>query len=66
MKVMQESDDFYLKFDLTLAPGLSLSNRSRTKLHLMESKLHYSRVHGKIYLVAQFTNGVLEHFQNAT
>lgn len=26
--------DFYLKFDLTLAPGPSLSNRLRTKLHL--------------------------------
>ena len=66
MKVMQEGGDFYLKFDLTLAPGPSLSNWSRTKLQLMKSQLHYSRVHGKIHLVAQFTNGVLEHFQNAT
>ena len=31
----------------------------------MNWKLCYSRVHGQIHLAAQFTSGVLSHFQNA-
>ena len=31
----------------------------------MNWKLYYSRVHGQIHLAAQFTSGVLSHFQNA-
>ena len=30
-----------------------------------ELKAHYSRVHDQIHLAAQFTSGVLSHFQNA-
>ena len=31
----------------------------------MNWKVYYSRVHGQIHLAAQFTSGVLLHFQNA-
>ena len=31
----------------------------------MNLKLYYSRVYGQIHLAAQFTSGVLSHFQNA-
>ena len=31
----------------------------------MNWKLYYSRVHGQIHLAAQFTSGVLSHFENA-
>ena len=33
--------DFDLKFDLTLAPGPSLFNRLRTKLHLWSKELGF-------------------------
>ena len=35
------------------------------KVTCMNWKLYYSRVHGQIHLAAQFTSGVLWHFQNA-
>ena len=35
------------------------------KVTCINWKLYYGRVHGQIHLAAQFTSGVLSHFQNA-
>ena len=58
--------NFNINFGQTLAPGSSLCKTSTTlKVTGMSSKLYYSRVHGQTHLGAQFTSGVLWHFQNA-
>ena len=56
--------NFNSNFGQTLAPGASLCNILGTKLHgWTESSIIVE--YGQIHLAAQFTSGVLSHFQNA-
>ena len=47
------------------SPKLLSVHYLEDKVTCMNRKLYYSRVYGQIHLAAQFTSGVLWHFQNA-
>ena len=75
---MQEGRWMYLNFEKWLfwvviltwiwpnsSPRLLAVQYVENKVRYMNWKLYYSRVHGQIHFAAQFTSGVLSHFQNA-
>ena len=78
MEVMQEGRWMYLNFEKWLfwvviltwiwpnsSPRLLSVQYVENKVTYMNWKVYYSRGHGQIHVAAQFTSGVLLHFQNA-
>ena len=78
MEVMQEGRWMYLNFEKWLfwvviltwiwpnsSPRLLSVQYVENKVTYMNWKVYYSRGHGQIHLAAQFTSGVLLHFQSA-